>query len=309
VTTPLPTAPEAGAPAVDAGRRLWLRILAAGVALWLISVVITALTDDTILVPTVLILGSFLVPVTAVTFAVTRSADGRLTAGVLLFGFVAGGTIGLPFSALTEVYLLPSVYGSFVFVGLMEEGAKALVVLAVAHRLHPRGVRDGMVLGATVGAGFAAFESTGYALRAMIEHGREREILSIVETEAARAVLAPFGHITWTALVAGALFASAAWSGHFRLTARLALTFAGAMLLHGAWDAAYGWSITIAEGLVGSGWDLEWPNTEGWVGSPSGEELTLSNVAYCTLIALNATIGTAWIVRAWRHRMGARGNA
>ena len=65
---PVPPAPPVEPAAVP--RRLWL-ILVAGVVVW-IAVVITALTKDTILVPTVLILGTFLVPVGAVPFVLAR---------------------------------------------------------------------------------------------------------------------------------------------------------------------------------------------------------------------------------------------
>lgn len=60
------------------------------------------------------------------------------------------------------------------------------------------------------------------------------------EIEASRAVLAPFGHITWTALLGGALFAGSG-SGRFHLTLRLGLTFAGIVALHAVWDQSYGW--------------------------------------------------------------------
>ena len=50
-------------------------------------------------------------------------------------------------------------------------------------------------------------------------------VLSILRTEAFRAVLAPFGHSTWTAILGGALFAFAWAAGHFRIDRRVAFTF------------------------------------------------------------------------------------
>ena len=41
----------------------------------------------------------------------------------------------------------------------------------------------------------------------MLEHLNGHAIADILETEAFRGILAPFGHITWTALLGGALFA------------------------------------------------------------------------------------------------------
>ena len=71
------------------------------------------------------------------------------------------------------------------------------MLLAVAHLVHHREPRDGMVLGAIVGAGFAAFESSGYALQTILDHIDERPVFNILETELFRALLAPFGHISW----------------------------------------------------------------------------------------------------------------
>ena len=210
------------------------------------------------------------------------------------------GAIGLVLAALTEVYFLPAAAGKFVSVGLIEELAKAIVFVAVAWNLPVRRARDGMVLGATVGAGFAAFESAGYALKTVIDHSDDHPVLDIVSTEAQRAVLSPFGHITWTALLGGAIFA--AWKGNaFRPVAPVLWTFVGVVALHAAWDASTGWAIVIAEGLTGDGWHADWPNTDDWIGSPSGNELIAFDVAYDLLIGLNALVGTVWIIRRWRR--------
>src|SRR4051812_4743403 len=180
-------------------------LLAAGAPIWIVAAVITGITEDTILLPTVVLLGSFLVPVAVVTFALSRPH--QLPVEVVLVGFLGGGTLGLSFAALTEVYILPTAYGTFAGVGIIEEGAKAIVLVAAARGVATRRPREGMILGATVGAGFAAFESSGYALKAFIENIDEHSVLNIVGTEAVRAVSAPFGHIMWTAILGGAIFA------------------------------------------------------------------------------------------------------
>jgi hypothetical protein len=189
-------------------------------------------------------------------------------------------------------------------VGLIEEAAKGLVLLAVAHQVRERGPRDGMVLGAIVGAGFAAFETSGYALTTLLKHVHDHPLMSIAQTEFSRGVLAPFGHILWTALVGGALFESAQLTGAFRPTKRLALTFVGVVALHGMWDASYGWAIVITRGLVGSGWKFDWPNVAAWVGAPTGSELHTFRIVYDVLLALNGLLGTLWIIRTYRtyHR-------
>jgi protease PrsW len=170
--------------------------------------------------------------------------------------------------------------------------------------------RDGMVLGATVGAGFAAFESAGYAFSALVHHQGDHPVLSILQTEISRAVLAPFGHITWTALFGGALFAAARSDGRFRLTWPLTGTIVGIIALHALWDQSYGWAILLTKGLRDGTWNLEWPATEAWVGLPTGSELVVWQVVYDGLLAVNAAVGVAWVVISWRrYRPAADGTA
>jgi RsiW-degrading membrane proteinase PrsW (M82 family) len=263
---------------------------------WAVATAITAVTEDTILIPTVILLGSFLVPICTVAFALGRAEATNLSPAVLLFGFVIGGTLAMPLTALTETLLLPSRYGTFAAVGLIEEAGKGLVLLALASQVRTRGVRAGMVLGATVGAGFASFESAGYALSAVIGHSDDHPVIRIVGTELSRAALAPFGHITWTALLGGALFA-----GERLLDRRALWTFLGIVLLHGAWDASYGWAVVLTRGFVGDGWSFGWPNTEAWVGQPAGQTLAVFNVTYTALQLINSAIGVAWVVHRWRR--------
>jgi RsiW-degrading membrane proteinase PrsW (M82 family) len=293
---------------VVVGKRSWLAVLLAGVLVWMLAAGVTAITDDAILTPTLFLIGSFLVPVTVVAFALGRLDDCHLTTDVILKGFLAAGTVGVLVSAVTEIYLLPTGSGplgnalGFFGVGLIEEVSKGAVLVAVAWRLRERTVHGGMVLGATVGAGFAAFESAGYAFWAYVQHTNDHPELNILETEVSRAMLAPFGHLTWTALVGGALFAATTPpNGGFRFTKRLAWTLLGVITLHGVWDASYGWAIWITQGLVGSGWIADWPDGYYWEGVPTTEELWIYQVMYSGTLVILSVIGLVWVVRSWRR--------
>src|SRR4051812_5982429 len=258
--------------------RLWKLLLAGGVITWLIAAVVTEITDDNILVPTVIIVGSFMVPVTMAAFALSRRRDGYLTTEEGVLGFLLAGTLGVVGTALTESYLLPVANGTFIAVGIIEELGKGAVLLLVAHQVHHRAPRDGMVLGAVVGAGFAAFESAGYALQTLLDNLGHQTVIAIVEIEAFRAVLAPFGHITWTALIGGALFASSR-GGRFHVTRSLVLTIFGVITLHALWDQSGGWSVMLTKALVmHDGWHLVWPNAQLWVIYPTGSDLVWFNV-------------------------------
>src|SRR3954452_128099 len=244
-----PRVPPAHQHFVHLPTRLWKLLLAGGAVTWLIAAVVTEATNDTILVPTVIIVGSFMVPVTMAAFALSRRRDGYLTTEEVVLGFLLAGTLGVVATALMETYLLPSANGTFIAVGWIEELGKGAVLLLVAHQVHHREPRDGMVLGAVVGAGFAAFESAGYALQALLDNIHAKSVVAILETEAFRAVLAPFGHITWTALIGGAVFASSR-GGRFHVTHRLVLTILGVVTLHTLWDQSFGWAVMITRALV-----------------------------------------------------------
>ena len=266
--------------------RLWKLLLAGGVVIWLIAAAVTEVTNDNILVPTVIIVGSFLIPVTMAAFALSRRRGGYLTIAEVVLGFLLAGTLSVVGTALLETYLLPAASGTFIAVGWIEELGKGAVLLLVAHQVHYREPRDGMVLGAVVGAGFAAFESAGYALQTLLDNLHDQTVIAIVELEASRAVLAPFGHITWTALIGGALFASSR-GGSFHLSRRLVLTILGVVTLHALWDQSSGWAVMLTKGLVANeGWTLVWPNAELWAIAPTGSDLIWFNAFCCLLLGI-----------------------
>jgi protease PrsW len=68
-----------GARARPHDRRQWIRVFLGGLLLWAATVVVSFWTANPNLVPTVILLGSFLVPATFVIYAMERHADQVLT--------------------------------------------------------------------------------------------------------------------------------------------------------------------------------------------------------------------------------------
>src|SRR6202007_2441745 len=95
-----------------------------------------------------------------------------LTPRRVIAAFVVAGVIGVLAASILEYYLLlPGNFGVFE-VGVIEEFVKAVAIVFIAWRMHSYHTRDGVVLGATVGFGFAALESSGYALVSLfVVHG------------------------------------------------------------------------------------------------------------------------------------------
>ena len=60
------TYPRIGPPSRPAGVPSWKQVFLTGLLLWFASVLVTGLTGNLMMIPTVILLGSFLVPATAV---------------------------------------------------------------------------------------------------------------------------------------------------------------------------------------------------------------------------------------------------
>lgn len=120
--------------------------------------------------------------------------------------------------------------------------------------------------GACVGAGFAVFESAGYAFQCLLSTGADSAMMDITLL---RGVLAVGGHVVWTA-IAGAALAAAKGEEMFNIqqliSGRFLFFFAISVILHGVWDCplqflgAYGkyivlivlaWVVTLT--LISSG--------------------------------------------------------
>ncbi len=101
---PGPRKPPPTYPQIRAG--LWRHRLWGGLALWAWTAVVTYVTRSSTLLPTLILLGTFLVPVTFVLWAYEH--HGRdLGVSVILGCFLTGGTLGVLGASVMEYYLLP----------------------------------------------------------------------------------------------------------------------------------------------------------------------------------------------------------
>jgi RsiW-degrading membrane proteinase PrsW (M82 family) len=222
----------------------WLSFFFTGLVLWVASIVITALTGNTNLIPTVVLLGSFLVPITAVVWNFDHEATANLSIERVFYAFVVGGVLGVLASSLLEALLVQDGAFQYLVVGLIEEFAKLVALVLVASRLAQYNTRDGIVLGAAVGFGFAALESAGYAFNSLFT-ANGVSLGSLVFTEVLRGLLAPLGHGLWTAIVGGVLFHAAQRNQRLRITGSVIGTYLLVSVLHGLWDSMRGIAILI----------------------------------------------------------------
>jgi RsiW-degrading membrane proteinase PrsW (M82 family) len=123
--------------------------------------------------------------------------------------------------------------------GIIEESAKLLCVILIMGRYSRyRWILNGLLFGAAIGTGFAAFESAGYALNFMLQSNVSEGVNVII----LRGMLAPFGHIIWTGNAAAALWLvkgnqSFQWS--MLKDARFLRIFLSSVILHMVWDTSF----------------------------------------------------------------------
>jgi protease PrsW len=277
-------------------RHLWARILGVGFVLWLAAVLVTFWTSNTNLVPTVALLGSFLVPVSFVAWAFEHRRDEHVTTEVVVTAFLVGGLLGVLGASVLEYLLLAPSAWLLLGVGLIEEAVKLVALILVTRRVPRRYTGDGMVLGAAVGFGFAAFESAGYAFNALLSV-RGLALDSMVETELLRGVLAPVGHGLWTAVLGGVLFRHAR-GGRIRITGAVVGTYLWVSVLHALWDAMHSIAITMTLLLTGAPWQYELL-AAGYRPLLTSGQLTLFTVVSIGGLVLVAVLSIVTLTTCW----------
>jgi RsiW-degrading membrane proteinase PrsW (M82 family) len=283
-------------------RREWLEVFLGGLLLWVVSVAVTFWTGNPNLIPVVVLLGSFLVPVTFVVFAFERHADQVLTTQRILVAFVYGGVLGVLGASILEAEFLKQPSGlTYLGVGLIEEAVKLAALWVVAWRLPRYTMRDGIVLGATVGLGFAALESAGYAFTALFTM-QGLSLQGLVETQVLRGVLTPVGHGLWTAILGGVLFRAAAPAGRLRLSGGLVGWYVVVSLLHGLWDASRGIAVWLT--LLLTATQVQWSLIQmGRVPEPTQAQVHAFTVISWGLLLVDALLGVAVLRGRWRQAL------
>jgi RsiW-degrading membrane proteinase PrsW (M82 family) len=237
----------------------WWQILLIGLLLFVVGVLVFAVTGNPKLFPTVTLIGNFLVPVTYVAFFYERRHLSQVTLVSVAQAFFYGGVLGVFAAALLEpIFIRRLTFESAFGVGLIEEFAKILGVLVVArHHRHDSEI-DGVILGAAAGMGFAALESSGYAFSAFL--ASSGNLSDVVLTTLLRGLFSPVGHGTWTAILASVLFREGT-PNRFRIDGPVIVAYLTVAALHGLWDGlpqvvtrltGAGLDVLLVQGVVGA---------------------------------------------------------
>ncbi len=194
---------------------------------------------NTNFLPAMIMLGAFAIPVAILIFFFEINIFRNIPFYKVVKYFILGGALSLILAILflsldfnTDI----TTYTGALMVGLLEEIPKATIVALFLYKnKNCNYILNGLLVGAAVGAGFAAFETAGYILR----NGMSGGVQSMLYVIKLRGFLAPGGHVAWAAIEGAALMYVKGFEKldkkHFN-DRRFLLICLIPILLHGIWD-------------------------------------------------------------------------
>src|SRR5215210_4033613 len=217
-------------------RRHWFQIFVSGfVLLFLVERTLVA-TGNPNYVPSAILLGAFLVPVTFTTYLYERLPNWDVPLPPVAICFLWGGVLGTVVAGTLE-YDVARVLGFLpkLGIGVIEEGAKLILPLVFYFLGRYRSEAAGIVLGVATAMGFAALETMGYGFTSLLLSKGNLGVLD--EVLLLRGLTSPAGHAAWTGLVCAVLWRERLKAGHAVLNLRVVAAFLTAVVLHALWDA------------------------------------------------------------------------
>lgn len=218
-----------------APRSWWAWVLALGTSCYLIVLRTLLTTNNLNLVPSLLLLGSAVVPAAVLIFTWVRTGT-IIPASVVVIVAFAGGVLGtaaagaVEYDVLRQLNTLP-----MLAVALTEEAAKLIVPALVLLLSRNKWPRAGATVGVASAMGFASLETMGYGLETLLHTG---QVVDVDQILLLRALISPACHIAWTGAVTAVLWRTR-YSPHRRQAGIATIgLFVAVVILHTAWDSS-----------------------------------------------------------------------
>ncbi len=184
-------------------------------------------------IPGLIITGAFAVPFTTLIFFWEMNAPQNIAFYRVIYVVLVGGILSMLAALLFFDILRNNI--NPITIGIAEELAKAITVIIFVRYRKYRYILNGLLIGAAVGAGFAAFETAGYALRSLLSG----DGANLYNTIMWRGFFAPGGHVAWAGLT-GAAFCRVQGDQPFKLSLLVRFkfwrVFALVVTMHALWD-------------------------------------------------------------------------
>lgn len=189
-------------------------------------------------IPGLIVIGSFVVPFSLLVFFWETNAPRNISIFEVVRMFFIGGVASLVAAIFLftffPVYELN--YSGALIVGVIEEVGKLLIIAFFVKQLKVKYILNGLLIGAAIGAGFAAFESAGYAFNLLMSYGESAMLSNIFD----RAWLSIGTHTVWAAITGAALVyvkGEATLSNDHFTDSRFLKLFIVPIILHTLWNS------------------------------------------------------------------------
>ncbi len=182
---------------------LWSRMFLVFAATFALLYICAASFGNSNALPGLMVIGSFMMPLAVLVFFFELNTPRNISFYTTITYFLIGGCASLVITLILADFLRGNRndWLDAVFTGVIEEVAKlAIVALIIWKSKNAKYALNGLLIGAAIGAGFAAFESAGYAFNQM-----GNGLSAVMEVIFLRAFLAPGGHVIWAAMSGYAL--------------------------------------------------------------------------------------------------------
>lgn len=191
--------------------------------------------------PGLMAVGSFAVPVSILVLFFEMNAPRNISIVKTAMVFVLGGAFSLVATLFLFSFFEMGEMDTVVAImtGIIEECGKAAIVAFCLNKMkNCKYILNGLLIGAAVGAGFAAFESAGYAFNFLLQYGYETMIQVIL----LRGGLAFGGHVAWAAIEGAAMIIAAEgkpFEAKMLGSKKFLAFFALPVILHAIWDMPF----------------------------------------------------------------------
>lgn len=228
----------------DSWSKPWLfsRIfIAALIVFGALLIAVTSFENSNAL-PGLIIIGAFAVPFSVLIFFFETNVYQNISIFEVIKIFFIGGVISIlstlflyefvTFSDEATYFGVMTITDAFL-VSVVEELGKAVIVVYFINKYKINKILNGLLIGAAVGAGFAAFETSGYVFRELLSYG---DVIGLIIL---RGWMSIGTHLAWSAMIGGAVIIvkkTSSFNMNQLFDTRFVFFFASAVVLHGVWD-------------------------------------------------------------------------
>jgi len=153
--------------------------------------------------PGTIFVGAMTIPFALVVFFWETNAPRNISLFEVVKLFFLGGALSLLSTliiySVIEVQKLD--YIGAILVGLCEEVGKGIIIYHFLKQDKYKYILNGLLIGACIGAGFAVFETAGYAFNYLLYSGTSQMLDVLI----IRGILSIGGHVVWSAMVGGGI--------------------------------------------------------------------------------------------------------